>query len=76
MIDFLNEKQIRYTHLRFFNKENKRWASAQLNAIADFEDIVTSDKFWPEGVFFKSWLPWEAFLNSKRDMNDDPRYSY
>ena len=68
--EFLKEKEIGYTYLRFFNRENKRWASAQLNILAEDEYITSVEGFWPEGVFVKTWLPWEVFVNKKREESD------
>ena len=65
MRDVLTQSKVRYTHIRFFNRENKRWASAQLNILAEDEEIITRENFWPGGIFIKPWLPWEVFRNSK-----------
>ena len=65
MSAFLFQKEVIPTYLRFFNKEGRRSASAQMNLRFQYEEIITRDEFWQAGIFIKPWLPWEAFINSK-----------
>ena len=69
MRDFLLHEQIRVTFLRFFCRDYRRSASAQLNIHPDDEEQVLADDFWPAGIFIKPWLPWAVFSENKREYN-------
>ena len=66
MRDFLSQSQVRVTFLRFFCKEQRRTASAQMNILAEDDEKILQESFWPDGVFIKAWLPWSAFIDSKQ----------
>lgn len=67
MRKFLENNNVRVTHLRYFDKRTKRTASAQLNIDAKDEDRLRDPNFWPEGIFVREWLPWKAFINEQHD---------
>lgn len=75
MREFLSVKNICVTHLRYFNKHDRRTASAQLNIDAEDEHSIRDRSFWPPGVFMKNWLPWSVFLSEKGVQQDSPTQS-
>ena len=60
--DFLTENGVKLTFVRFFNRENRKTASAHINVILEHCDIVEREDFWPYGFFIKQWLPKQKFL--------------
>jgi len=69
MRKYLSDRQVRVTHLRYFAKQNKRTASAQLNIDADCDQLISQTSFWPPGIFMKEWLPWSVFTSLKNEHN-------
>lgn len=63
MRDFLERNRVQVTFLRYFEKDWKKTASAQLNVIDEGECVVENKSFGPEGIYVRSWLPRDAFLN-------------
>ncbi|CAG2201706.1 unnamed protein product [Mytilus edulis] len=57
MREYLAARGVNVTHLRYFDKQNRRTASAQLNIDAQCETLIRDPSFWPEGIFLKEWLP-------------------
>ena len=45
MRTYLSDKQVRTTHLRYFAKQDKRTASAQLNIDADCDQLLSQPSF-------------------------------
>ena len=63
MRDFLERNNVKFTYLRYFEREWKRTASAQLNVV-DSPDCQADDPyFWPEGIYVRPWLPREIFIS-------------
>ncbi|CAG2192505.1 MYH1s [Mytilus edulis] len=71
MRTYLSQNGIRVTHLRYFDKQMRRTASAQVNIDAQDECKIRDPSFWPPGVFMKDWLPWSVF-RSEKDITQDP----
>lgn len=67
MREYLAARGVNVTHLRYFDKQNRRTASAQLNIDAQCETLIRDPSFWPEGIFLKEWLPWSVFLSTKTE---------
>lgn len=63
MRQYLERKNINVTFLRYFERDHKRTASAQLNVVDDGNCLVGNRSFWPEGIYVRPWLPREVFLN-------------
>ncbi len=61
MKSYLQERDVRVTFIRFFQRQNRSTSAAQLNVDAADESLVSDPKFWPQGIFVKRWLPWEVF---------------
>lgn len=59
--EYLSERMIRATHVRYFERPRKRTAAAQVNVIMDDSSKVRDPNFWPSGIFMKPWLSWEKF---------------
>ena len=70
MRTYLSQNGIRVTHLRYFDKQMRRTASAQVNIDAQDECKIRDPSFWPPGVFMKDWLPWSVF-RSEKDITQD-----
>ena len=69
--DFLTNNGVKLTFVRFFNRENRKTASAQINVILEHRDIVEREEFWPYGIFIKQWLPKQNFLIQFNNNNDN-----
>ena len=69
MRKYLSDRHVHVTHLRYFAKQNKRTASAQLNIDADCDQLISHPSFWPPGIFMKEWLPWSVFTSLKNEHN-------
>ena len=69
--DFLTKNGVKLTFVRFFNRENRKTASAQINVILEHRDIVEREEFWPYGLFIKQWLPKQKFLIQFNNNNDN-----
>lgn len=63
MREYLAERNIRVTFIRYFEKPYRNMASAQLNVASEDAQIVSDPEFWPEGIFSKPWLSWQQFAN-------------
>ena len=63
MREYLADRNIRVTFIRYFEKPYRKMASAQLNVASEDAQIVSDPEFWPEGIFSKPWLPWQQFAN-------------
>ncbi|XP_069128779.1 uncharacterized protein [Argopecten irradians] len=63
---YLEEANVRVTLLRYFEKQWKNTASAQLNVVAEDANIICDESFWPEGIGMREWQPREVFLNEHR----------
>ena len=50
--DFLTKNGVKLTFVRFFNRENRNTASAQINVILEHRDIVEREEFWPYSIFY------------------------
>ncbi|CAC5425440.1 unnamed protein product [Mytilus coruscus] len=53
MREYLAARGVNVTHLRYFDKQNRRTASAQLYIDAQCETLIRDPFFWPEGIFFR-----------------------
>ncbi|XP_069137902.1 putative leucine-rich repeat-containing protein DDB_G0290503 [Argopecten irradians] len=62
MRQYLERKNVKVTCLRYFERDYKRTASAQLNVIDDGDCLVGNRSFWPDGIYVRPWLPREVFL--------------
>lgn len=69
MRNFLSERKIRVTYIKYFFRPTRRTSAAQLNIQMDDEHIVNQPNFWPKGIFSKPWLPWEQFVNERGTKN-------
>ncbi|CAC5397070.1 unnamed protein product [Mytilus coruscus] len=67
MRQYLAARGVNVTHLRYFDKPNRRTASEQLNNDSHCETLIRDPSLWPEGIFLKEWLPWSVFLSTKTD---------
>ncbi|CAC5365399.1 unnamed protein product [Mytilus coruscus] len=56
-------RNVKVTLIRYFDRPNKRTASAQLNIISDDEPYICDPHFWPSGISTKPWLSWQQFVN-------------
>ncbi|CAC5420908.1 unnamed protein product [Mytilus coruscus] len=63
MRKYLEDRNVKVTFIRYFDRPNKRTASAQLNVISDDEPYICDPHFWPCGNFTKPWLSWQQFVN-------------
>ena len=63
MRNFLSNRNVKITHLRFFNRDDKISASAQLNVPFETREIIESKHFWPHGVYLKPWLSKQRLLS-------------
>ena len=61
--NFLSDRNVKITNLRFFNRDDKISAYAQLNVPIETREIIESKNFWPHGVYVKPWLSKQRFLN-------------
>lgn len=59
---YLNERNITVTFVRYFDKPNKRTASAHVNVAYEDGIRVGNPDFWPDGIFTKPWLSWYKFI--------------
>lgn len=66
MREFLEQSKVHVTFLRYFQKQWKHTASAQMNIFQEDEHIVQADHFWPEGIGMRPWQPREVFLDDHR----------
>ncbi|CAG2191478.1 unnamed protein product [Mytilus edulis] len=63
MRKYLEDRKVKVTFIRYFDRPNKRTASAQLNIISDDEPYICAPHFWPSGIFTKPWLSWQQFVS-------------
>ncbi|CAG2216881.1 unnamed protein product [Mytilus edulis] len=63
MRKYLEDRNVKVTFIRYFDRHNKRTASAQLNVISDDEPYICDPYFWPSGIFTKPWLSWQQFVS-------------
>lgn len=70
MRSYLDEKGVKVTFLRYFDRHNRSTASAQLNIDAADEHKLANPSFWPAGVFVKQWLPWEVFRSEIQEKHN------
>ncbi|VDI12536.1 Hypothetical predicted protein [Mytilus galloprovincialis] len=63
MRKYLEDRNVKVTFIRYFDRPNKRTASAQLNVISDDEPYICDPYFWPSGIFTKPWLSWQQFVS-------------
>lgn len=69
MRKFLIDRNIHVTFLRYFDRNQKRTASAQVNIKTEKIDVLLKSNFWPAGIKVREWLPHESFIREKRGNN-------
>ena len=69
MRKFLIDRNIHVTFLRYFDRNQKRTASAQVNIKSDKVEMLLQPNFWPSGIKVREWLPRESFIREKRGNN-------
>ncbi len=61
------DRNIHVTLIRYYDKELKPTASAQVNVSFESGQPLFDSNFWPVGIKARRWLPREQFLRSKRE---------
>lgn len=66
MRDYLERENVHVTYLRYFQNRWKSTASAQLNIRDEDTEIIMRDRFWPDGIRMRPWVPREVFIDEHR----------
>ena len=74
--NFLSDRNIKITHLRFFNGENRKSASAQINVPVECREMIENKNFWPKGIYVKPWLSKHKFLSQFNNHTNDGSAEY
>ena len=74
--NFLSDREINITHLRFFNRQDRKSASAQINVPVESRDIIESENFWPKGIYVKPWVSKQKFLSQFNNHTDNGSAEY
>lgn len=59
MRKFLIDRNIHVTFLRYFDRNQKRTASSQVNIKSEKVEMLLEPNFWPSGIKVREWLPRE-----------------
>lgn len=72
--NYIESKGVKITHLMLFQpKYNQSRLSAKINVPLEFDHIIESSNFWPEGVRCRKWISnreWEQKCATQRASED------
>ncbi len=78
--NYMTTRGVTVTHLGLFKKPERRFASAQLNVLADDRIHVENVDFWPPDIIVKPWLSkrkfWQQFEDRQRPNDDEEEFNH
>jgi hypothetical protein len=71
ILNYLQKRNIRPTHLRTFSSRRKGTISAKLNVLALDSSVISENGFWPRFVSCKPWMTREKLGKLFQDKKNE-----